>query len=556
MRVRRSYVAIYLQWLSQAWSYEEVCVGVEETRPPRNGECYQAVFLKVLEDNQLSAKHLVCAVSDHEGSIRRGFRLMGLPLVGCGCHALQLTVKHFLPPLKTRQAASVSSSSSSDSSSDDGSCASSEEDEPARARGRKQDPAADDEPGRARGRKRDPAAVKLQTSLKPFFKKMRAVVSHYKHNSDDFVTLQNDCKSTNIVCKAYASETPTRWSSSLTSLTSVLVNNRGHVASRHVHKTKAPPGFGEEDIRLGLELCALLQPIKHGTKLLEAGGEKALASMYVPTWHSVGAALAKTRFSLPKDLHGLATEVDITVPLAAELQKFLREDLNTVKARHLQGTAGENLLLAAPWLDPRFKSHPSLDQRAARKVCRTLALDLYKSFPELRQALAEHPDEQVLESLVHAKPKRRKKTPATPAAKEAAKPLRCLKPQSSSDEFLFGDPVKEAASASAASLQKAVFQIEKAVDAELDTWQKLPAKQDLHASPLEFWRCNQTFLPCLASVARATLAMPASSATLERLFSGASRGVCKRRPRLKTRNAQSLIFGHANVLLGYGSKLD
>ena len=172
-----------------------------------------------------------------------------------------------------------------------------------------------------RGRKRDPAAVKLQKSLKPFFKKM--VVSHYKHNSDDFVTLQNDCKSTNIVCKAYASETPTCRSSSLTSLTSVLVNNRGHVASRHVHQTKAPSGFGEEAIRFGLELCALLHPIKHGTKLLEAAG----ASMYVPTWHSVGAALAKTRFSLPMDLHGFATEVDITVPLAAELQKFLRDNL-------------------------------------------------------------------------------------------------------------------------------------------------------------------------------------------------------------------------------------
>ena len=53
----------------------------------------------------------------------------------------------------------------------------------------------------------------------PFFQKMRAVVSYYKHNSDDFVILQNDCKSTKILRKAYASETPTRWSSSLMSLT-------------------------------------------------------------------------------------------------------------------------------------------------------------------------------------------------------------------------------------------------------------------------------------------------------------------------------------------------
>ena len=85
--------------------------------------------------------------------------------------------------------------------------------------------------------------------------------------------------------------------------------------------------------------------------------------MFVQMWHSVGAALAKTRFSLPKDLHGFATEVDISVPLAAGLQ--LAQDLNNAKARHCQGTAGENLLLVASWLHPRFKSHPSLDQPAA-----------------------------------------------------------------------------------------------------------------------------------------------------------------------------------------------
>ena len=59
------------------------------------------------------------------------------------------------------------------------------------------------------------------------------------------------------------------------------------------------------------------------------------------------------------------------------------------------------------------------------------------------------------------KPKRCKKTPAKAASREAAKPFRCLKPQSCADDFLFGDPVTEAASASAASLQKAVFQIKK-----------------------------------------------------------------------------------------------
>ena len=335
MRVRHSYVAIYLHWLSKAWTYEEVCLGVEETSPPRNGENYQAVFGKVLADNQLSAQHLVAAVTDHEGSIRRGFRLMKLPLVGCGCHALQWTCKHCIPPLRTRQSqGGDSSSSSSDSSSDDGSAASADEDEPARpARG---------------GRKADAAAVRLQSSLKPFFKQMRAIVAYYKHQSDDYVALQKDCSSANLVCKSFASETPTRWSSSLTSLISVLVNNKGHIASRHARQSKAPQGLDRDDVRLGLELSALLNPIRQGTKLLEASGEKALGSLYLPTWHQVGQALQKSRFPLPKDLHGVAEaeDIDITLPLAKELQTFLRRDLDTVRQRHLAGTAGWGRLVA------------------------------------------------------------------------------------------------------------------------------------------------------------------------------------------------------------------
>ena len=216
-------------------------------------------------------------------------------------------------------------------------------------------------------------------------------------------------------------------------------------------------------------------------------------------------------------------------------------------------------MLAATWLDYRFKGHASVDGRAARKVCRQLALDLYNTFPELRQALQDKPDDQALASLLDksaCKKKRQKKLQKDAGTSQPAKSLRSLKPQSSADDFLFGDPVKEAASASAASLRKTVLSIEKVVDAELDAWEKIPAKQDVRESPLEFWRSHQGHLPCLASVARATLALPASSAALERLFSGASRAVCKRRPRLKPRTAQSFIFGHANVVLGYGRKLE
>ena len=48
MRVRRSYLAVYLHWvLPETWKREAVCAGVRETQPPRNGECYRdAIVLR------------------------------------------------------------------------------------------------------------------------------------------------------------------------------------------------------------------------------------------------------------------------------------------------------------------------------------------------------------------------------------------------------------------------------------------------------------------------------------------------------------------------------
>ena len=96
MRVRRSYVAVYLHWVCpETRKREAVCAGVRQTHPPRNGECYRDAFLEVLGDLLLEPSHLCCGMSDHEGAIRRGLRLLepipgqALPLVGCGCHAAQ-----------------------------------------------------------------------------------------------------------------------------------------------------------------------------------------------------------------------------------------------------------------------------------------------------------------------------------------------------------------------------------------------------------------------------------------------------------------------------------
>ena len=57
-------------------------------------------------------------------------------------------------------------------------------------------------------------------------------------------------------------------------------------------------------------------------------------------------------------------------------------------------------------------------------------------------------------------------------------------------------------------------------------------------------------MPLLAMVARDALGTPASTASLERLFSAAGRAVTRRRPRLQSKGAANLIFGHASVAKG------
>jgi hypothetical protein len=68
---------------------------------------------------------------------------------------------------------------------------------------------------------------------------------------------------------------------------------------------------------------------------------------------------------------------------------------------------------------------------------------------------------------------------------------------------------------------------------------------------LDWWRQHSGQLPRLALVARHLFALPASTASLERLFSAAGRAVNKRRPRLKDASAAALIYGHANLVRGH-----
>ena len=63
---------------------------------------------------------------------------------------------------------------------------------------------------------------------------------------------------------------------------------------------------------------------------------------------------------------------------------------------------------------------------------------------------------------------------------------------------------------------------------------------------LEWWRMHQTMFPNLAKMARQYLALPATSASVERLFSAGGEMHSDKRKMTKEESLQQLLFVHKN----------
>jgi hypothetical protein len=323
--------------------------------------------------------------------------------------------------------------------------------------------------------------------------------------------------------------------------------------------------------------------------MLEGDGEKARASLYLPMLARLHGALTEGGpLPVPAELREqfpATVPASQLAPLARDARKWLARDLLRVWAKHLEGADGMRLLLAATFLDPRFKDAPrqagepgpswasAAELADARAAVKEMALRSAEQFPalvDLWKQAAAHPDSQPLAALAPAAPAQRAQRPARkrrrvaeeggqpePAAGQlvvaaaAALPAppagRVLRAHASAEDFLFGRP-----SASAAAPPRAeVAALEAEVEAQLARFHALPPLASLSIGPVAWWKSHAWQFPTLATVAMHLLGMPASTAALERLFSAAGRAVARRRPRLKNPTAAGLIFGHANVRRGH-----
>ena len=477
--------------------------------------------------------------------------------MGCGCHAVQLAAKHLLPLRQTKAAPRSSSSSSSSSTSSA--------------------PSAEEAPARA-PRPGSPERSRLNDALWPILQRSRKLVRHYAKSADHLRELEADALEASAPLVSFAVETVTRWSSTLELLTKELQNDRALAVS--AAKRGERPGVERLDARgkkLQLHLCCVLQPLRAATKMLEGDGPKARASLYLPIWAGLQAALRdEGNLKAPRELRDLVPEgvpARQLATLAKDCRKWLAKDLQRIRERHLQGTEGLKLLQAATYLDPRFKAGPPepgssgpswaspAELKTARSVVKAMAIRAAEQFPFLVDAhknAAAHPDRQPLVATPAGKraPKRRRVVEddepagagAVVAAAAQAQPLakRLLAERPSAEDLLF-----PSGSASSAGPEPAIAALDAEVEAQLKRFAALPPRATVAIDATAWWREHAWQFPHLASVAMHLAGMPASTAALERLFSAAGRAVTKSRPRLHDASAAKLIYGHANVRRGH-----
>ena len=72
----------------------------------------------------------------------------------------------------------------------------------------------------------------------------------------------------------------------------------------------------------------------------------------------------------------------------------------------------------------------------------------------------------------------------------------------------------------------------------------------LSVTSCKWWKDREDKLTLLSLVALAILAIPASTANVERLFSAAGRAINRRRPQLQRKPVSYMLFGHANIVRG------
>ena len=386
---RRHYHCIFASWVDENWELHELCIGVVELCAPRNWEAYRNSVTEVLGRVGLVPGDVFAAVTDHDGSIRKGFAACGFTMVGCCCHDLQLPIQHVIPSLNENKRKKASPCGASSSSSTDSGSDSDAENKPELQKKK--------EPEKKKARRppltvTDPDRVALTNDLKPLFAKGRALCKQYFNLEDSYNKLEELATAAGVPFKRMAKESAVRWSSVFDNVTSQLYNDEAFA----VHRAKVaslPQKYTHGEATTMQHCCGVLFPVKVATKVMEPSVDTCYrAGFYIPTVKAVtGQMAADVSTPLPEGAgsfgpqkHNKFIGIADLDPLVQRLKTYLQSDYKGNFDKLMAVAGGKDVLGVCAYLDPRFKDLAFIEspeeREAIKKKAKAMLLDMAASF--------------------------------------------------------------------------------------------------------------------------------------------------------------------------------
>jgi hypothetical protein len=367
-------------------------------------------------------------------------------------------------------------------------------------------------------------------SILPVLAKCRGLVGHFNHSTIGKNQLKVYQAEAGLSPHNLTQDIVIRWSSMHDMLDDLRVN-REPLMVYDIRAKNPGASYGanklfHEDWSVVEAMVTVLQPARDATRLLE-GDQYITSSLVIPSIYKViFYADPANPLRIPWSTTGATMRHDELPVEVQEARVIFFEDLQNRWVFEI------DLCTHCFWfncclLDPRFKSLKNILGLTStqRTEARASFDSLYRMHwgPDLELSADSDSDGGGVEEIAE-----------TPARNEATVCGR----RSTVDLVSFLSPV----AARGEDSQSEVADVQD----ELKIYFSLP-DASLDTDPLKWWPRHEEMLPCLSRMARQFLGVPASSAAVERLFSGVGQDFAKQRQAMSEETLEGLTWARSYV---------
>ena len=330
--------------------------------------------------------------------------------------------------------------------------------------------------------------------------KCRRLVSYFHASSLRTNQFASALRAAGKEPKKLVQDVATRWNSTYAMLVSVLSQLEAITSVLAMNRDLTMALSSSEEV-LCRGLLQLLRPAVQITDILSQSVNVSISSVLV-CMDAISSALNSIRIEEISE--------DITVILNDARTRFAE------RMQEWRSKCSMDILCAAEKLDPRYKQRSFPDRHSIATTGRFLK--------EMTMESASSPTSppSPLSAVSEATPH------------EATELTYCGESMESIMSSLIGE-------------RSTQMQHEKSVEEEFEQFINFELPPPRNSDPLSWWSLNQSRYPKLASVAKKILAIPATSAPAERIFSKAGWTVNERRSRLSPKLIDKLVFISENL---------